>query len=169
MDDLDAVEPAGKIWDHWIVWNIPPEQQPIPEGWDPETAGARAGTNDFGERGYGGPSPSDREHTYRFRLFALETELGTDLDTEATAADLESAMDGHVLATATIEGTRGRIQPDRDPDPTRRSAPARRTRVRALPAAAVRARSPTERRESRARLRPRGGRARVRRRSDGVG
>ncbi|ELY97583.1 phosphatidylethanolamine-binding protein [Natrialba chahannaoensis JCM 10990] len=105
VDDPDAVEPAGKIWDHWLVWNIPPDQHTIPEDWDPETAGAREGTNDFGERGYGGPNPPDREHTYRFRLFALESELGSDLDTETSADDLESAMDGHVIETATLEGT----------------------------------------------------------------
>ena len=23
MDDPDAIKPAGKVWDHWIVFNIP--------------------------------------------------------------------------------------------------------------------------------------------------
>jgi Raf kinase inhibitor-like YbhB/YbcL family protein len=31
MDDPDAVEPAGKIWDHWVVWNIDPTTSTIPE------------------------------------------------------------------------------------------------------------------------------------------
>ena len=22
MDDPDAMEPAGKVWVHWVVWNI---------------------------------------------------------------------------------------------------------------------------------------------------
>ena len=24
MDDPDAMEPAGKVWVHWVVWNIDP-------------------------------------------------------------------------------------------------------------------------------------------------
>ena len=31
MDDPDAVEPAGRIWVHWLVLNIPPETSTIPE------------------------------------------------------------------------------------------------------------------------------------------
>ena len=101
MDDPDAVEPAGKVWDHWVVWNIPPSTATIPKGWDAD--GATEGTNDYGEVGYGGPNPPDREHTYRFRLFALETTL--DLPAETDADSLESAMEGHVIEQTLLEGT----------------------------------------------------------------
>ncbi|MFB6113190.1 MAG: YbhB/YbcL family Raf kinase inhibitor-like protein [Halodesulfurarchaeum sp.] len=101
MDDPDAVEPAGKIWDHWVVWNIDPETTQIPEDWRPSRA--TEGRNDFGETGYGGPNPPDREHTYVVTVYALDDTL--DLERGATKADLESAIDGHVLAQATLEGT----------------------------------------------------------------
>ncbi|ELY79876.1 YbhB/YbcL family Raf kinase inhibitor-like protein [Natrinema pallidum] len=101
VDDPDAKEPAGTVWDHWIVWNVPPETGTIPEAWDPDDA--TEGTNDYGDHGYGGPNPPDREHTYRFELLALDTTL--DLDTDASAADLESAADGHVLKRTRLEGT----------------------------------------------------------------
>jgi Raf kinase inhibitor-like YbhB/YbcL family protein len=101
VDDPDAVEPAGKVWDHWVVWNIDPETSEIPEGWTPTEASQ--GENSYGERGYGGPNPPDREHTYRFKLYALDTTL--DLDAGATKADLEAAMEGHVLDETVLEGT----------------------------------------------------------------
>lgn len=101
MDDPDAVEPAGKVWDHWVVWNIDPATSTIPEDWD--VAGAVEGRNDYGERGYGGPNPPDRRHTYRFRLFALDRHL--DLGTDATTDDLESAMAGAVVAETQLDGT----------------------------------------------------------------
>ena len=101
MDDPDAVEPAGKIWDHWVVWNVDPTVSEIPEDWS--AIGAVEGQNDYGETDYGGPNPPDGRHTYRFRLYALDTEL--DLDAGATAAALESAMEGHVVAEASLEGT----------------------------------------------------------------
>jgi Raf kinase inhibitor-like YbhB/YbcL family protein len=101
MDDPDAVEPAGKVWDHWVVWNIPATRTEIPEGWTPTEAAE--GTNDYGEVGYGGPNPPDREHRYRFKLFALDTTL--DLSTETDAERLGDAMTGHVLAQAQLDGT----------------------------------------------------------------
>lgn len=101
MDDPDAVEPAGEIWDHWAVWNIDSTTSTIPEDWD--ASGAVQGQNDFGERGYGGPNPPDREHTYRFRLFALDQQL--TLDTGATKDQLESAMAGKIIDETQLEGT----------------------------------------------------------------
>ncbi len=101
VDDPDAVEPAGNVWDHWVVWNIDPTRRAIPEGWD--AADATEGRNDFGEGGYGGPNPPDREHTYRFRVYALETTL--DLESGATKDTLESAMDGRIIEEASLEGT----------------------------------------------------------------
>ncbi|AZH24438.1 YbhB/YbcL family Raf kinase inhibitor-like protein [Haloplanus aerogenes] len=103
VDDPDAVEPAGKIWIHWLVWNVDPTRKRIPEDWSTDTSSAVEGENDYGEVGYGGPNPPDREHTYRFRLFALDDTLnvreGGSLD------DLERAMEGHVVDEALYEGT----------------------------------------------------------------
>ncbi|QLD87150.1 YbhB/YbcL family Raf kinase inhibitor-like protein [Natronomonas halophila] len=103
VDDPDAIEPAGKIWDHWLVWDISPETRTIPEDWDPALAGATEGENDFGERGYGGPSPPDGEHTYRFELYALDSELG--LPESADADALREEMDDHVIEKTVLHGT----------------------------------------------------------------
>lgn len=101
MDDPDAVEPAGKVWLHWLVWNIPPSRTEIPEGWDPDEA--VQGTNDFDERGYGGPAPPDEAHTYRFKLFAVGRIL--DLPGSANKRDVGGAMQGDVLAATQLTGT----------------------------------------------------------------
>ncbi|MGM0399456.1 MAG: YbhB/YbcL family Raf kinase inhibitor-like protein [Halobacteriota archaeon] len=101
VDDPDAVEPAGKVWDHWVVWNIDPDRTTIPEDWDvPDQA---VGLNDYGDRAYGGPNPPDREHTYRFKLYALDEEL--DIDPGATKDRLEDAMAGRILEETQLEGT----------------------------------------------------------------
>jgi Raf kinase inhibitor-like YbhB/YbcL family protein len=101
VDDPDAKEPAGKVWDHWTVWNISPDRESIPEDWSADEA--TEGQNDYGEQGYGGPNPPDRKHTYRFRLYALDTTL--DLSPSATKEDLVDAMTGHVVDKARIDGT----------------------------------------------------------------
>lgn len=98
MDDPDAREPAGKIWEHWTVWNIDPANTSIEEGESPGVEG----TTDFRDTGYGGPNPPDGEHTYRFRVYALDTEL--DLSEGATKEDVQEAMEGHVLEEAKLEG-----------------------------------------------------------------
>ncbi|WP_436931138.1 YbhB/YbcL family Raf kinase inhibitor-like protein [Halosimplex halobium] len=103
VDDPDAREPAGKIWDHWVVWNIDGDTDSIPEDWDPEDAGAVTGENDYGETGWGGPNPPDREHTYRFLLYALDDRL--DLSAAATKDDAYDAAEGCVVGKAQLEGT----------------------------------------------------------------
>jgi len=101
MDDPDALKPAGKVWDHWVVWNIPPAVSELDEGFVPEAA--VQGMTDYGERGYGGPNPPDGEHTYRFRLYALDTEI--DRDGSTGKKELEKAMQGHVIEQASLRGT----------------------------------------------------------------
>lgn len=101
VDDPDAQEPAGKIWDHWVVWNIDPNIDQIDEGSTPPNA--REGRNDFDETGYGGPKPPDREHTYHFRLYALDTEL--DLNAGASKAELCEEMEGLILDETELKGT----------------------------------------------------------------
>ncbi|QAU13942.1 YbhB/YbcL family Raf kinase inhibitor-like protein [Halorubrum sp. BOL3-1] len=101
VDDPDAEEPAGTVWDHWLVWDVDPDRETVPEDWSPTAA--TEGQNDYGEHGYGGPNPPDREHTYRFRLYAVEEPLG--LSPSADTEDLVDAMTGQVVGKARLEGT----------------------------------------------------------------
>ena len=97
MDDPDAMGAVGKVWVHWVVWNIIPDQ--------PETlVGAIVGMTDFGKAGYGGPAPPDKRHTYVFKLYALDCELEL-AGLEATKADVEKAMEGYILEQTILEGT----------------------------------------------------------------
>ena len=100
MDDPDAMEAVGKVWVHWVVWNIPPESDRLVPSLLVE---GTEGTTDFGEVGYGGPAPPDKRHTYVFKLYALDIEL--DLPQKSTKADVEKAMEGHIIEQATLEGT----------------------------------------------------------------
>ena len=95
MDDPDAMGAVGKVWVHWVVWNINPDTKRFND--------ALEGMTDFGEVGYGGPAPPDKRHTYIFKLYALDTKL--DLSNESTKADLEKAMEGHIIEQATLTGT----------------------------------------------------------------
>lgn len=101
MDDPDAMEPAGQIWDHWVVWNIDPSTGEIPENWD--GGEAEQGTNDYGEPGYGGPNPPDKQHTYYFKLYALDSSL--QLSPGASKEDVEKAMEGNILEKTELTGT----------------------------------------------------------------
>jgi len=96
MDDPDA--PVG-TWDHWIVFNLSPQLTVITEGEEP--AGI-PGNNSWGKTGYGGPCPPDGEHRYFFKLFALDVTL--DLKEGTTKADVEKAIDGHILEQTELVG-----------------------------------------------------------------
>jgi Raf kinase inhibitor-like YbhB/YbcL family protein len=98
VDDPDA--PRG-TFTHWLLWNIPPETNAIAEGQPP--AKAEEGLNDFGKLGYGGPCPPSGTHRYRFRLFALDTDL--NLPNGAGIVELERALRPHVLAESLLVGT----------------------------------------------------------------
>ena len=100
MDDPDAVGAVGKVWVHWVVWNIDLITE-IAESTTPDNG--IEGMTDFGEVGYGGPAPPDKRHTYVFKFYALDTKL--DLPDKSTKADVEKAMEAHILEQATLTGT----------------------------------------------------------------
>ena len=101
MDDPDAMGAVGKVWVHWVMWNIDPNTLEISEGNVPSEVSE--GKTDFGENGYGGPAPPDKRHTYVFKLYALDRKL--DLPTSSTKKDVEKSMEDHILAEATLKGT----------------------------------------------------------------
>jgi Raf kinase inhibitor-like YbhB/YbcL family protein len=97
MDDPDA--PKG-LFTHWIVFNIDPDSDGFEENDVPRDV--RLGTTSWGEVGYGGPRPPDREHRYFFHLYALDERL--NLPYGAVRDDVERAMQGHILAQAELMG-----------------------------------------------------------------
>ena len=100
VDDPDAPDPAAPTmtWVHWVLVDIPPSAAGLPEGGKPLPDGTREGLNDWNRTGYGGPCPPVGRHRYFFKLYALDTLLpGLH---RPTKADLEHAMQGHVLGQA---------------------------------------------------------------------
>ena len=102
VDDPDA--PSGR-WTLWLVFNIPPQFDEIPEGSVPPSA--IIGINSFGNQNYGGPCPPPGpSHRYFFKVYALDRLL--ELQQGTTQSLLEKAMEGHILAQAQLIGIYGR-------------------------------------------------------------
>ena len=121
---------------HWVLVDLAPDAT-VAEGTfsdgvtakgkdGPEgPAGTRQGINDYtgwfagdpdmaGDyHGYDGPCPPFNDsivHHYRFTVYALDVER-TPVDGRFTAADVLAAIDGHVLADASVVG-KYRINPN---------------------------------------------------------
>jgi Raf kinase inhibitor-like YbhB/YbcL family protein len=101
MDDPDVPKTIREdgMWDHWVVFNIPPDVREIKEGEEPEGVHG-AGTG--GNEDYFGPCPPDREHRYFFKLYALDANL--DLPGKARKQQVEEAMGGHLIVQAELMG-----------------------------------------------------------------
>ena len=105
IDDPDALDAVGKIWTHWIVWNISPDTTHIPENSFPKNS--IQGKTDFEKIGYGGPAPPDKEHTYIFHLYALNKKL--DNQEGSTKEDIIESMKNFIIAQTILTG---RYSPD---------------------------------------------------------
>ena len=109
MDDPDVPKAlhADGVFDHWVLFNISPDTREIPEG---KSVGV-AGENGAGKNAYTGPCPPPQyepsEHRYIFKLYALDSELA--LQAGAAKADVEKAMEGHIIAQAELIGRYKRI------------------------------------------------------------
>ena len=99
MDDPDAASVVGHTFDHWVKFNIDPKTRRIDEGKEPL---GTSGKNGAGAMTYTGPCPPNGEHHYHFKLYSLDTELA--LAEGATKAEVEAAMQGHILQEAELVG-----------------------------------------------------------------
>ncbi len=116
---------------HWVLVDIPPKLREIQDGdFSREVTprgksgpqgpgGTRQGINDYtgwfaGDNdmrgdyhGYDGPCPpwnDERPHRYVFTLYALDVSQ-LELGTRFTGADVRAALNGHILAEASLMGT----------------------------------------------------------------
>ncbi len=104
MDDPDAEPVVGFTFDHWLVWDIDPDTETIPRGWNPDEDEATVGYNDFVETDYSGPSPPDEAHGYRFKLLALDSKLGLGPEARKAVIEMTVAMEAEVLGSAQLIG-----------------------------------------------------------------
>ena len=101
VDDPDA--PSG-LFTHMIAYNLPADFHAVAEGADLTSAGARYGSNDFGNTRYNGPCPPKGEmHRYQFSAFALDRAM--DVREGLNRAETDAQMDAHILAVGTLFGT----------------------------------------------------------------
>jgi Raf kinase inhibitor-like YbhB/YbcL family protein len=111
MDDPDA--PSG-LFTHWIAWNMDPVEE-VPEGVPKKTTvdvpiRAVQGRNTSGRVGYMGPCPPrGRPHRYFLRVFVLDGPLS--LPPGASRAELDRALEGHVIQSGEAMATYARGRP----------------------------------------------------------
>lgn len=104
MDDPDAMAPAGKVWVHWNVVNIPASQTAFPAGQKPpgkELHHSGGGTS------YAGMCPPDGVHEYRIAVFALNGEIdagGFFGPSELTIERFADKYAGKILARGMVTG-----------------------------------------------------------------
>ena len=105
MDDPDAL---GGTFTHWLLCDIPADVSALKEGETPTQT--VSGTNGFHNPGYGGPCPPrwHGRHRYRFYLHALSRPLG--LASGYSESELDAALRGCVLATATLTASYERMR-----------------------------------------------------------
>ena len=100
MHDPDA--PLAGGFTHWVLFDIPATTTQLPENFQAGSVGV-SGSSGFRRQGYGGPCTPSGSHHYHFMLPALDVpSLG--LQAGATKADVEKAMEGHVLAKTETVG-----------------------------------------------------------------
>jgi Raf kinase inhibitor-like YbhB/YbcL family protein len=107
VDDPDAPDPAAPkmTWVHWILYNLPAVDGGLAEAQSSSQLppGTLEGLNDWKRTGYAGPCPPIGRHRYFFKLYAVDR-MTPDLHRPGKAR-LEKAIDGHILAQATLIGT----------------------------------------------------------------
>ena len=103
LDDPDA---PGGTWVHWVIFNLPPQTDSLPEmimQREELENGALQGTNSWGTIGYRGPCPSRGTHRYFFKIYALDTKR--DLPAGITKQELLKVMEGHLVDEGQLKGT----------------------------------------------------------------
>ena len=112
--DFDAIPVGGFCWIHWLACDFTPDTTLIPENasasgevvctqgansnWSPMSHGS---SNPAVFNRYCGPQPPDKTHFYTLAVYALDTKL--DLPEGYYLNEFRRAIDGHVLAKATLE------------------------------------------------------------------
>lgn len=101
---ITLIDTSADNYVHWAKADIPAASTEVPAGGADalEGVGGRTG-NSSGT--YFGPCPPGPDHHYVLTVYALDATLG--LDKNFGIGDLRAALEGHVLAEASIAGLAG--------------------------------------------------------------
>ena len=97
IEDPDA---EAKPWVHWMVFNIPPDAKAFEE--NSIAPGAEQGLCNGNTLGYEGPCPPENEHTYVFKLYAVDKMLDTDPTPDRKK--VLQQIHGHTIDEVVLEG-----------------------------------------------------------------
>ena len=100
VHDPDVPMPGG--FTHWVLFDIPATTTELPEGFQAGSVGV-SGNTGMRRQGYMGPCPPSGAHHYHFMLSALDV-ASLGLQAGATKADVEKAMEGHVVGKTELVG-----------------------------------------------------------------
>ncbi|QMT33220.1 YbhB/YbcL family Raf kinase inhibitor-like protein [Conchiformibius steedae DSM 2580] len=111
FDDKDAVTAAGFVWVHWLIADL--TRTSVSENDSQSAQDYTQGANSWASvlggltaeeaACYGGPAPPNCLHRYDFTVYALDCKL--NLPHAFRYNELHYAMQGHILAQATVTGT----------------------------------------------------------------
>jgi Raf kinase inhibitor-like YbhB/YbcL family protein len=105
MAESDSPASARMACVHWILYDLPSHSTGLTDGARPQDlpTGSRPGLNDWKHVRYDGPCSPIERRRYLFELYALDAAL-PDLNCP-TRAQLQRAMQGHVLGQVGLAGT----------------------------------------------------------------
>jgi Raf kinase inhibitor-like YbhB/YbcL family protein len=100
VDDYDT---PYDLWNHWLIYNIPKNVNGLEEDIKSLPEPAKLGKNSWKKKAYCGPYPmGQKQHTYYFKLFALDDMLKPHHRLART--NIEEVIKHHVLEKATLTG-----------------------------------------------------------------
>jgi hypothetical protein len=104
---FSSAHPLMGHFAHWVIYDLPVKTRLLPEAITEQVlqgSGARLGRNDLGRIGYYGPCPDlGSNQRYIFQLYALDSDL--KLPSGATQAQIEAAMQGHILGVGSLSAS----------------------------------------------------------------
>jgi Raf kinase inhibitor-like YbhB/YbcL family protein len=104
VDDPDA---PGGTWTHWLLYNIPPSMNRLPENFAMGGQIVLEGRNSFNHVKYDGACPPiGSTHMYHFNLFALDQML--DLPAGVTRDQVFEQIQDHIIDNAELTGSYAR-------------------------------------------------------------
>lgn len=99
--DAPLVKEGNHGFVHWVLYNLPGDLVELTE----KTAVGTAGTNDFGNQGYGGPMPPEGHGSHFYYFWVLALDHQTNLPERLTLAELLKEVEPNLLGMNRLVGT----------------------------------------------------------------